>query len=118
MQELYCHPSATHNWADKKTMLLTNREVYSTANLFTCALKHAKNVTQIGGITGGGGAMPMTHYLPNGWLVVFPANMLFDVNKQHIENGIEPDIEVTCTKEEFDAGVDAIIERALVELMK
>jgi hypothetical protein len=44
--------------------------------------------------------------------------MLFDVNKQHIENGIEPDIEVTCTKEEFDAGVDAIIERALVELMK
>ena len=118
MQELYCHPSANHNWADKKTMLLTNREVYSTANLFTCALKHAKNVTQIGGITGGGGAMPMTHYLPNGWLVVFPANMLFDVNKQHIENGIEPDIEVTCTKEEFDADVDAIIERALVELMK
>ena len=118
MQELYCRPSAKHNWADKKTMLLTNREVYSTANLFSCALKHAKNVTQIGGITGGGGAMPMTHYLPNGWLVVFPANMLFDVNKQHIENGIEPDIEVTCTKEEFDAGVDAIIERALVELMK
>ena len=118
MQELYCRPSAKHNWADKKTMLLTNRGVYSTANLFTCALKHAKNVTQIGGITGGGGAMPMTHYLPNGWLVVFPANMLFDVNKQHIENGIEPDIEVTCTKEEFDAGVDAIIERALVELMK
>lgn len=118
MKELYCRPSAKHNWADKKTMLLTNREVYSTANLFSCALKHAKNVTQIGGITGGGGAMPMTHYLPNGWLVVFPANMLFDVNKQHIENGIEPDIEVTCTKEEFDAGVDAIIERALVELMK
>lgn len=117
LQALYCRPTS-HKWSNKKTMLLTNRGVYSTANLFTCALKHAKNVTQIGGISGGGGAMPMTHYLPNGWLVVFPANMLFDVNKQHIENGIAPDIEVTSTDEDFDAGRDAIIERALVELRK
>lgn len=118
MQGLYCRPSEEHNWSDKKTMLLTNREVYSTANLFTCALKHAKNVTQIGGISGGGGGMPMTHYLPNGWLVVFPGNVLFDVNKQHIESGIEPDIEVTSTSEDFAAGRDAIIEAALAELMK
>ena len=116
-QALYCRPTS-HKWSNKKTMLLTNRGVFSTANLFTCALKHAKNVTQIGGISGGGGAMPMTHYLPNGWIVVFPANMLFDVNKQHIENGIAPDIEVTSTDEDFDAGRDAIIERALVELKK
>ena len=114
---MYCRPTS-HKWSNKKTMLLTNRGVFSTANLFTCALKHAKNVTQIGGISGGGGAMPMTHYLPNGWIVVFPANMLFDVNKQHIENGIAPDIEVTSTDEDFDAGRDAIIERALVELRK
>ena len=118
LQALYSRPSTEHNWSDKKTMLLTNREVYSTANLFTCALKQAQNVTQIGGISGGGGGMPMTHYLPNGWLVVFPANVLFDTNKQHIESGIEPDIEVTSTDADFDAGRDAIIEAALVELMK
>lgn len=118
LQAIYCRPSKNHNWSDKKTMLLTNREVYSTANLFTCALKHAKNVTQIGGISGGGGGMPMTHYLPNGWLVVFPGNVLFDVNKEHIENGIEPDIKVTSTDEDFSAGRDAIIEAALNELMK
>ena len=118
MQPIYCRPSKEHNWSDKKTMLLTNREVYSTANLFTCALKHAKNVTQIGGISGGGGGMPMTHYLPNGWLVVFPGNVLFDVNKEHIESGIEPDIEVASTAADFAAGRDAIIEAALVELLK
>lgn len=118
LQALYCRPTKKHDWSDKKTMLLTNREVYSTANLFTCALKQAKNVTQIGGISGGGGGMPMTHYLPNGWLVVFPGNVLFDINKQHIEGGIEPDIEVTSTDADFDAGRDAIIEAALVELMK
>jgi C-terminal processing protease CtpA/Prc len=44
--------------------------------------------------------------------------MLFDVNKQHIECGIAPDIEVTATDEELAAGRDAIIERALDELMK
>lgn len=115
---IYSKPSKIADWSDKKTMLLTNREVYSTANLFSSALKLAKNVTQIGGITGGGGAMPMTHFLPNGWIVVFPANMLFDVNKQHIENGIAPDIEVTATDEELAAGRDAIIERAIEELMK
>ncbi|MBQ5854606.1 MAG: peptidase S41, partial [Alistipes sp.] len=115
---IYSKPSKFADWSDKKTMLLTNREVYSTANLFSSALKLAKNVTQIGGITGGGGAMPMTHFLPNGWIVVFPANMLFDVNKQHIESGIAPDIEVTATDEELEAGRDAIIERAIEELMK
>ena len=115
---LYVEPSKSHNWTDKKTVLLTNREVYSTANLFTCALKLAKNVTQIGCISGGGGGMPQTHYLPNGWILYFPGNVLFDLNKQHIEGGIEPDIEVHCTDEEFDAGTDAIIEEAIKHLSK
>lgn len=116
--ELYVEPAKEHNWTDINTALLTNRMVYSTANLFTCALKHAKNVTQIGGITGGGGGMPMTNYLPNGWILYFPGNVLFDANKNHIENGIEPDIEVTCTDEEFKAGKDAIIEAAIEHLRK
>ena len=60
----------------------------------------------------------MTHYLPNGWLVVFPGNVLLDVNKQHIESGIEPDIWATSTDEDFNAGRDVLIETALTELMK
>lgn len=115
---LHVVPNKKHNWANKKTMLLTNREVFSTANLFASVMKHAKNVTQIGGITGGGGGAPMTHYLPNGWLIVFPGNMLFDINKQHIEGGIEPDIEITSTQDDFAAGRDMIIEEAIKQLNK
>ena len=115
---IYVTPSPKHNWTNKKTMLLTNRDVYSTANLFTSMVKHTDKVTQIGGITGGGGAMPMTHILPNGWFVIFPANVLYDANKQHIEDGIAPDIEVTATIEELREGKDAIIERAIEELLK
>lgn len=115
---IHVTPSDANNWADKKTILLTNREVYSTANLFSNALKHAKNVTQIGGITGGGGGLPTTHYLPNGWLVVFSTNTLLDINKQHIECGVAPDIEVTITDADVNTGRDSIIERALEELLK
>jgi hypothetical protein len=88
-KSLHTTPNEKHNYLGKKTMLLTNRKVYSTANLFTSALKLAENVTQIGGITGGGGGMPMTHYLPNGWIVVFPANVLLDTNKEQAAFEVE-----------------------------
>ncbi|MBO7185717.1 MAG: hypothetical protein J6V59_02335 [Alistipes sp.] len=117
LQPLYVEPSKKHDWSSKPTMLLINRGVYSTANLVTCALQYAPNVTIIGGKSGGGGAMPMTHYLPNGWLVVFPSNMLFDRDKQHIENGIDPDILMDADLD-MVMGKDTIIERAIEELSK
>ena len=116
-EELYVEPIKSANWSNKPTMLLTNRNVYSTANLFTCALQYAPNVTHIGGKSGGGGAMPMTHYLANGWLVVFPSNALFDRDGNHIECGIDPDILIDADAE-MENGRDIIIERAIEELGK
>ena len=110
-------PKTKYNWADKPTMLLTNRKVYSTANLFTSVLKLAPNVTQVGGRSGGGGAMPVTYYLPNGWALVFPSNVLYDVNMQHIENGIEPDVEVHISREDKYNDRDTILEKAIELLM-
>jgi C-terminal processing protease CtpA/Prc len=72
-------------------------------------------VTQIGGKSGGGGGMPMTHYLANGWLVVFPSNILLDRDGNHIENGIDPDILIDADAEMAN-GRDIIIERAIEEL--
>ena len=48
-----------YNWADKKTAVLTNKDVYSTANLFASFMKQVPNATVIGGITGGGGRFPI-----------------------------------------------------------
>jgi hypothetical protein len=112
---LYVEPTAAHDWSDKPAILLTNRNVYSTANLFTSALQYAPNVTHIGGKSGGGGGMPMTHYLSNGWLLIFPSNTLYDRDGNHIEYGIDPDILIDADAEMAN-GRDIIIERAIEEL--
>lgn len=117
LYEMYCTPSETYDWSDKQTALLTNRGVYSTANLFTSIMKHAPNVIQVGQVSGGGGGLPMTHYLPNGWLVVFASNILLDVDKNHIEPGIAPDYKAEIG--DYNAtGKDGIVEKAIEELMK
>ena len=114
-KSLYVNPTQQHDWSSKPTILLTNRGVYSAANFFTSILRYAPNVTQIGGKSGGGGAMPMTHYLANGWLVVFPSNVLLDRDGDHIENGIDPDILIDADAD-MGNGRDIIIERAIEEL--
>lgn len=115
--EMHCSPSEKYNWAGKQTALLTNRGVYSTANLFTSIMKHAPNVIQVGQTSGGGGGLPLTHYLPNGWLVVFASNILLDVDKNHIEPGIAPDYEAVIGDYQT-TGKDGIVEKAIEELMK
>lgn len=114
--EIRCTPSEKYNWADKQTALLTNRGVYSTANLFTSIMQYAPNVIQVGQISGGGGGMPMTHFLPNGWVVVFASNILLDVDKKHIEPGIKPDYEAKLG-DYLVTGEDGIVEKAIEELL-
>lgn len=116
-QEIYAVPYADYDWSDVPTAVTTDREVYSTANLFTSAVKYAENVIQVGQISGGGGGMPMSHYLPNGWEVVFSSNVLLDRDKKHIEDGIKPDIEAEIGDYQT-TGKDGIIEKAIEELLK
>lgn len=117
---LYIVPSNDGiNWADIKTVVLTNRDVYSTANMFASYMKEVPNATVIGGVTGGGGGDPCSYYLPNGWTITMSGQkMSLDVNKVHIEAGVQPDIEVNITKEDYENKVDSILERAIVELSK
>lgn len=116
--EMYCSPSEKYNWKDKQTALLTNRGVYSTANLFTHIMhEYAPNVIQVGQKSGGGGGLPMTHYLPNGWLVVFSSNILLDEKMNHIEPGISPDVEAEIG-DYTTTGKDGIVESAIEELLK
>lgn len=115
--EMHCKPSAKYNWADKQTAILTNRGVYSTANLFASAMKHAPNAIQVGQISGGGGGLPQAHHLPNGWCVVFASNILLDVDKNHIEPGIKPDYEAELGDYQTTKK-DGIVEKAIEELLK
>ena len=114
-KSLYIVPTdGGENWADIKTVVLTNRDVYSTANMFASFMTQVPNATLVGGITGGGGGQPCTYYLPNGWAITMSAQrMSLDVDKVHIERGVEPDIYVTITEQDIANKVDSILEKAL-----
>lgn len=106
-------PSLDNNWSKIPTVVLTNRSVFSTGNLFVSAVSHAPNVTLVGGRTGGGAGLPSTYLLPNGWLLCCPSNVLLDINKQSIEDGIAPDFEVHITDEDKANNIDSIVEKAI-----
>lgn len=96
-------------------VVLTNRSCFSAANNFVSVMKELPNVKIVGAKTGGGGGMPFTSELPNGWSVRFSACPILNANYEVIENGIDPspDCEVHSSALELAEGYDAILEFAL-----
>ena len=116
MEEQWLKPSSNMRW-HKPVCVLTNRSVYSAANEFVKYMKQIPNVTVVGDKTGGGAGLPYSDMLPNGWAVRFSACPMYDAQKQSTEFGIEPDLYVSLTDEDFNRGEDTIIELAR-ELIK
>ena len=96
----------------KPVVLLTNRGCFSSANDFAFTMKSFENVTLMGDTTGGGGGMPMSSELPNGWVVRFSSAPSFDADMNHVEFGIAPDIRLDMDDDDIKAGKDTYIERA------
>lgn len=114
----YLEPSSGIRW-QKPVCVLTNRHVYSAANEFAMYMRAMPNVKIVGDHTGGGAGMPFSSSLPNGWVVRFSAVPSYDVNKQSIEFGIDPDYKIDMTDSDFAKGDDTIIEfarRLLVQM--
>lgn len=109
--ELYVEPYQGYIFS-KKVVVLTNRRTYSAANDFVSAMRHAPNVKTMGDRTGGGGGMPFTSELPNGWGIRFSASPRYDAKMENIEFGVEPDIQVQLDETLRDQGIDTIIEAA------
>ncbi|MCQ2114120.1 MAG: S41 family peptidase [Bacteroidaceae bacterium] len=107
----YIEPSSGVRWT-KPIIVLTNRGVFSAANECVNELRCCPNVTVVGDRTGGGGGLPFTSELPNGWTVRFSACPMYDKNKKDIEFGIEPDYKVDITSDDYQKGVDTILEFA------
>ena len=100
-------------------VVLTNRSCFSAANSFVSVMKNLPNVTIVGAKTGGGGGMPFTSELPNGWGVRFSASPILDARMNVIENGIDPSpgCEVHAPETELAQGKDAILDFA-IEMLK
>ena len=110
-EEQWIEPSANLRW-HKPVCILTNRSVYSAANEFVKYMSVLPNVTLVGDRTGGGGGMPMSSQLPNGWIVRYSAVPSYDSHGNDIEFGIDPDVPAAITDADFLRGRDTIIETA------
>lgn len=103
---------------ERPVAVLTNRMTYSAANDLVCRMKYAPKATIIGDKTGGGGGMPLSSELPNGWMVRFSASPMYDAEMQNTEWGIEPDVKVSMSEIDKLLGYDTIIETAVKILTK
>jgi hypothetical protein len=113
---LYLEPSHGELWL-KPVIVLTNRRCFSAANNFVSKMRVLPNVQTLGGSTGGGSGFPFTSELPNGWRIRFSTSPILDVNKQHTEFGIEPDIPVSLAPADVEKGKDTLIETAIQLLL-
>ena len=111
MEEQRLKPSRGMRW-QKRTVVLTNRSVFSAANEFVKYMKCCSNVQIVGDRTGGGAGLPFSSELPNGWSVRFSACPMYDRNRNSTEFGIDPDYNVSLTDADFLRGEDTIIEFA------
>jgi hypothetical protein len=106
------------NAAKSPVVVLTNRQSYSATNNFVVAMRAISGVdgAQVcvaGDRTGGGGGMPFSTVLPNGWTLRFSASPLLDHRKQQTEEGIDPDLRVDLDSTHmFTDHRDDIIEAA------
>lgn len=110
-QPLKITPATGMRW-QKPVVVLTNRRCFSAANAFVMFMRACPNVTVLGDRTGGGGGMPFSSELPNGWALRFSACPLFDINHQSVESGLEPDIKSAQTSSDFARNRDTLIEAA------
>jgi len=112
---LYTDKTDSLHWS-KPVVVLTNRLSFSATNAFVSRMKYAPRAVIVGDRTGGGGGLPLSNELPNGWLVRFSACPMFDASMHHIEWGLDPDVKVDMTAADANNGYDTIIERAIALL--
>lgn len=115
MVELKTPAHKTLQW-QRPVAILTNRLSYSATNDFVNRMKQAPHAIIVGDKTGGGGGLPFSSELPNGWLVRFSASPMFNSNKENTEWGIDPDVQDSITVADEKKEVDTIIEKAIIIL--
>ena len=94
----------------RPTVVLCNRRSYSATNSFINAMRYADNAIIIGGVSGGGGGMPMSYELPCGWTVRFSSVRMYDRDKKDIEQGIKPHVLVDLVSPDKDDIIEKAIE--------
>lgn len=104
----------------KPTAVLVNRSTFSAANNFVSIIRHLPNVSIVGSTTGGGGGMPFTSELPNGWGIRFSSAPILDPMGNQTEFGCEPSEGCSVDLDPVAAleGRDTMLDFAVALLLK
>ena len=94
-------------------LVLTGRGCFSSTESFILALKSLPHVTIAGDSTGGGSANPALYDLVDGWSYSVPRWISYDPDHNPVELlGVSPDLKVSATAADFDAGRDPLLDFA------
>ena len=119
--QIYADPAVDNNgnarinYLNKPIILLTNRSCFSACNMFAGFMSVLPNVTIIGDQTGGGGGLPTSYQLPNGWTYRFSSTYTTLPNGLNIEGGIPPNIKTDMDSLNIAAGKDDILNKAFAQ---
>ena len=97
-------------------VILTNRSCFSATNFFVQMMKEVMprgRLLVVGDQTGGGGGLPLSRELPNGWIYRFSSTITTTPAGIDIEAGIKPDVKVDMKEEDAAEGKDTILEAAI-----
>jgi hypothetical protein len=97
-------------------IILTNRSCFSACNDLVLYTKSMQQIRQYGDQTGGGGSIPSTYQLANGWYLRFSATRTLSPSFQSVETGILPDRKIDITVLDDLRGLDPILETAFLSL--
>ena len=115
-EKMTIKPSRIH-WS-RPVVALVDRGTYSAANHCALCLKHTPQVVLMGCRSGGGGALPLSYELPNGWLVRLSSVPMYDLDMNSIEDGVEPDVTLPLDNEAAKLGKDNLIEAAIDNVLE
>lgn len=110
LEELHADTSLVGSRWLRPVVVLCNRHSYSATNSFVSMMRYADNCTIVGGVTGGGGGMPLSYEMPCGWTVRFSSVRMYDRDKNDIENGVSPQVEVNMVSKDKDDIIEKAIE--------
>ncbi len=95
--------------------VLTNRKVYSSAENFVLAMQALPTVTTVGDTTAGSSGKPIVRALPNGWTYEVSSWLEYTSAQVPYEDvGLPPAVYVASRAADIRAGVDVVLERAIV----
>ena len=94
-------------------VVLINRRSYSATTFFAQMMKELPRALIVGDQTGGGGGIPVSGELSNGWTYRFSTTQSTDLDGRQTEDGVLPDVRIDLNPVSLENGEDNIISTAV-----